>query len=179
MFSIDANDLPAYLHFLTVSERRACSWHPIENCFDGDEDVIEKIRGASRDEIVFSYAKAVKLASVDDQISSRLAEGFRTEDGFHVALDDASRADMGAMATTALASSNGAIAWPESYSQGWITIENVRIPMPEPAAGLAIASHVGDYYAGIRQRGRTLKDAVSDAETQSDLNAIDIESGWP
>ncbi|UXS33980.1 DUF4376 domain-containing protein [Agrobacterium tumefaciens] len=179
MFSIDPNDLPAYLHSLTVSERRLCSWHPVENCFDGDEEVMGKLRGVSRDEIVFSYSKALKLSSVEDQIAARLADGFETEGGLHVALDDASRVDMGAMATTAMAASTGAIAWPESYSQGWITVENVRIPMPDPGAGLAIAALVGDYYAGIRQRGRTLKDAVSEAETQSVLNAIDIESGWP
>lgn len=99
--------------------------------------------------------------------------------GLHVAIGDGSRADMGAMATTALAAASSAVPWPESYAVGWIAIENVRIPLPAPADGLALAATVGDWYARIVQRARTLKDAALAAEDAAALEAIDIEAGWP
>lgn len=179
MMNIDPGDLNAYLYVLSPSELRVCVWHPVDHCLDGSEEVIDRLKGLAREDVVFDYNRATKLASVQERVSTLLAIGFETTSGLHVALDDASRADMGAMATTALAASSGAIEWPESYKQGWITVENVRIALPAPEDGLALAALVGDYYAGVRQRGRTLKDTVAAATKQSDLDAIDIESEWP
>jgi len=99
--------------------------------------------------------------------------------GLHVAIGDGSRADMGAMATTALAAASDSTPWPASYAVGWIAIENVRIPLPAPADGLALAATVGDWYARIVQHARSLKDAVLAAEDVAALDAIDIEAGWP
>ncbi len=179
MITIDPIDLPAYLHALDEADRRAVSWHPVDCCLDGDPVVIAKLESMVRDDVVLAYAISVARAAIDQRVSSLLAAGYPTSGGLHIALDDASRSDMGAMATTALAASSGAVPWPDSYAQGWITSENVRIAMPQPTDGLALAALVGDYYAAIRQRGRTLKDAVAIATSQAELDTIDVDSGWP
>ncbi len=179
MITIDPNDLTAYLHALDEADRRAVSWHPVDCCLDGDPAVIAKLESMTRDDVVLAYALAIKIAAIEQRVSSLLSAGYPTAGGLHIALDDASRSDMGSMATTALAAASGAVPWPDSYAQGWITSENVRIAMPQPSDGLALAALVGDYYAAIRQRGRTLKDLVAVAASQSDLDAIDVDSGWP
>lgn len=80
--------------------------------------------------------------------------------GHRIALDDASRADLSGMAATALAASTGFAPWPASYQQGWITMDNSRIPLPTPGDGLALAAAAGDYYASAVQRARDRKDAA-------------------
>lgn len=126
--------------------------------------------------------KASFIATVNAHVATLLAAGAPVPIGqatLHVALDDGSRADLTAMATTAIGAASGALPWPESYQQGWITIENIRIPLATPAEGLGLAAGVGDRYAQIRQRGRDLKDAIEAAADDAALDAIDIESGWP
>ena len=85
----------------------------------------------------------------------------------------------GAMAATATAAASSAVAWPESYARGWITVENVRIPLATPAAGLALAASVGDWYAAVVQHRRDLKDAALAAGDSAALDAIDHFAGWP
>ncbi|GAC1040834.1 DUF4376 domain-containing protein [Rhizobium sp. No.120] len=127
----------------------------------------------------FVDMKARKQGAVEAKVVSLLAAGAPVPGGLHVALDDSSRADMAAMATTAIAASAGAVVWPDSYKEGWISIENSRIPLAAPAAGLALAAGVGDYYAKVRQNGRTLKDAIAAAADETVLGSVDIGSGWP
>lgn len=130
----------------------------------------------------FEGRKAAKVAAIDARLAAALGGGAPVPVGeatLHVALDGGSRADMGAMATTALAAASGAVPWPESYQTGWITVENIRIPLATPADGLALAAGVGDHYAQIRQHGRDLKDAALAAADDTALNAIDINGGWP
>lgn len=130
----------------------------------------------------FDERKTVRLDAVKQRMEALLAAGAPVDVGeatLHIALDDGSRADMTGMAATALAAATGAVPWPSSYQAGWITIENVRIPLPTPAEGLGIAAFVGDRYAQIRQHGRALKDAVLAAEDAVALDAIDINTGWP
>lgn len=132
--------------------------------------------------IITAEAKAreVKLSAITARVQALLAAGYPAMGGpLHIAMDDGSRADMTAMATTAVAAASGAVPWPESYQIGWITVENIRLPLPTPAAGLALAAAVGDYYATVRQNGRSLKDAVLSAETVLELDAINIDDGWP
>lgn len=123
--------------------------------------------------------RASKIAAIVAAADALLATGAPVNGGLHVALDDGARADLTAMATTATAAASGAIAWPEAYARGWISMENVRIPLATPAAGLALAAIVGDWYARIVQRRRDLKDAVLAAPTADALAAIDIDAGWP
>lgn len=123
--------------------------------------------------------KAARVTDVQRRVASQLANGAPTAGGQHLALDDGSRADLTAMATTAIAAASGALIWPPSYALGWITMENVRVPLPVPADGLALAAVAGDFYAQIVQRGRDLKDAILAAEDEAALSAIDSSAGWP
>lgn len=123
--------------------------------------------------------RAAKLAAISATAADLLAAGAPVDGGLHIALDDGSRADLTAMAATATAASAGAISWPESYSRGWIAIENVRIPLATPAAGLTLAASVGDWYAVVVQHRRDLKDASLAAEDAAALDAIDVTTGWP
>ncbi|MBS1164203.1 MAG: hypothetical protein H6R00_228 [Proteobacteria bacterium] len=120
-----------------------------------------------------------KIADIAAAADALLAAGAPVTGGLHVALDDGSRADLTAMAATATAASANAVPWPESYSRGWIAIENVRIPLAAPGAGLMLAASAGDYYAAIVQHRRDLKDAALAAEDAAALDAIDIAAGWP
>lgn len=122
--------------------------------------------------------KARVKAAIELHRAAMLAAGYPVS-GLHVALDDASRADLTGMSSTALAALSGVAQWPASYAEGWITTSNVRIPLPTPADGLALAAAAGDWYARIVQRARTLKDAALAAEDEAALGAIDIEAGWP
>lgn len=65
------------------------------------------------------------------------------------------------MTMPALAAISGALPWPEDYAQGWISIENVRIPMPSPQDGLTIAARAGARYASIVQAVRDIKDHIA------------------
>lgn len=125
---------------------------------------------------------AAKVAAIDVKAEELIAAGYpATHEGqtLRIAMDDASRADLTGMATTAVAAASGSLPWPASYAQGWITKENIRIPMATPADGLLLAAQVGDYYACIRQNGRDLKDAALTAQDQAALDAVDVEAGWP
>lgn len=123
--------------------------------------------------------RSAKLDAITTKASSLLAAGAPVSNGLHIALDDGSRADLTAMAATATAAASGAVSWPESYSRGWIAIENVRIPLATPAAGLTLAASAGNYYAAIVQHRRDLKDAALAAEDAAALDAVDASAGWP
>lgn len=122
--------------------------------------------------------RSAKIAVIIAKAETILSAGYPSN-GLHLALDDGSRADLTAMAATATAAASGAVSWPESYSRGWIAIENVRIPLATAAAGLTLAASVGDYYAAIVQHRRDLKDAALAAEDAATLDAIDVSAGWP
>lgn len=129
-------------------------------------------------ELTLIDLRAAKIAAISATSAVLLIVGAPAESGLHVALDDGSRADLTAMAAMATAAASGTLAWPDSYARGWITVENVRIPLATPAAGLALAASVGNYYAALIQHRRDLKDAALAAEDEAALEAIDITAGW-
>ena len=130
----------------------------------------------------FAERQTQLLTAIAAHVEALLAVGAPVASGettLHVALDAGSRADLTAMAATAMGAANSVLPWPESYQRGWITVENIRIPLPTPPDGLLLAAGVGDRYAQIIQRGRDLKDAVITAADEADIADIDIETGWP
>lgn len=127
----------------------------------------------------FDNLRAAKLAAIAATADALLAAGAPVTGGLHVAVDDSSRQDVTALGATAAATLSGAMTWPESYSRGWITVENIRIPLAKPADGLALAASVGNWYAALVQHRRDLKDAALAAEDTAALDAIDINAGWP
>lgn len=136
-------------------------------------------RGSAVAKVFLPDPVELKLSEISAKAAELLDIGAPVEDGLHVALDDGSRADLTAMATTASAAATGAVAWPESYSRGWISVENVRIPLPSPMDGLVLAATVGEFYAALVQHRRDLKDAALAAVDAAALDAIDITAGWP
>ena len=124
-------------------------------------------------------ARAAKTAAIEAGLGTLMDAGAPVAGGLHIALTDSARADLGAMATTAIAALSGALPWPDSYQQGWIAVENTRIALASPADGLRLAAGVGDYYAKCRQNGRSLKDAVLAAADRTALEAVDVTAGWP
>lgn len=124
-------------------------------------------------------ARAALTAAVVVRRDALIRQGAIAGNGLHVALDDGSRADLGGMATTALGALSGALPWPDSYAQGWISTENTRIPLETPQDGLALAALAGTRYAAVVQAARTLKDQIGSAADQAALDAIDITAGWP
>ena len=125
------------------------------------------------------HLRATKLAAIRSAANALLAAGAPVTGGLHVALDEGSRSDLTAMAATASAAASGAVSWPESYARGWIAGENVRIPLPPPADGLALVASVGGWQAAVVQRRRELKDAALTAGDAAALDAIDETAGWP
>lgn len=126
--------------------------------------------------------RVIKISAIDGYAEQLLSAGAPVEAGgvmLHVSYLGEARTDMTAMAATAGLATAGLMSWPADYARGWISVENVRIPIPAPADGLALAERVGIYYAAIRQHARDLKDIALAAETFADLDAIDISVGWP
>ncbi|GEM_PF-3379130 len=115
---------------------------------------------------------------VDQELTVRLAAGWlHADSGHHIDLSDGGRrADLNAVATTAMLVHAGLASWPASLQDGWISKENIRIPMPTPADGVALATAAAVWYGQMRQHGRNLKDAINAA---ADPSAVDITVGWP
>jgi hypothetical protein len=85
--------------------------------------------------------------------------------GRRVELDDASRANLNGVVTTALLMEVGAISeWPADYALGWITLDNSRIPLPTPMDGITLGLTVAHWYSGLVQFCRSAKDAVLASE---------------
>ncbi|KAA5602611.1 hypothetical protein F1188_20490 [Roseospira marina] len=127
-------------------------------------------------------ARAAVLTTIEARKAEILAAGYpvrQARASLHVAVHDAGRADLGGMAITALAAHAGSVAWPAAYAQGWISTENIRIPLPDPGDGLALAAGVGGWYAAVVQHARDLKDAALAAEDTAALDALDPDAGWP
>lgn len=142
-------------------------------------DPAERGYSSTAPEPTLEDIRSAKIAAITEAADALLKVGAPVDGGLHVSLDDGSRADLTAMAATATAASAGSVPWPESYSRGWITIENTRIALATPAAGLVLAAAAGDYYAAIVQHRRDLKDAALAAKDAPAVDAIDVTAGWP
>lgn len=167
--------------WIVLADHRGETWYR-----DGDPVVIDFVGDPAGSgftqtapEPSLSDLRSAKIKAIEDAAEALLAAGAPVADSQHVALDTDSRADLTAMAATATAAAGGAVSWPDSYSRGWISIENTRIPLATPAAGLTLAASVGDHYAAIVQHRRDLKDAALAAGDSAALDAIDVTTGWP
>jgi hypothetical protein len=115
------------------------------------------------------------VSAITAERDRRLSEGAPYA-GRRIEVSDKGRADLSGMAVTALAAAAGSLPWPESYSRGWIAIDNERIPLPTPAEGLLFGATVGEWYAAMMQRARDLKDQ---ALASDEPETIDVTTGWP
>ncbi|KAA0571065.1 hypothetical protein [Azospirillum sp. Sh1] len=120
--------------------------------------------------------RAAKVRAIDVERDRRLALG-ALHGGKRFSMSDASRTDLGGMATTAGLVLSGALpVWPDAYVQGWIALDNSRLPLPAPADGVALAASVALAYSELVQHARDLKDAALAAD---DPSLVDEMSGWP
>jgi hypothetical protein len=121
-------------------------------------------------------ARSAKVRAIDAERDRRLGLG-ALHRGKRFSTSDASRTDLGGMATTAGLVLSGALpAWPDSYAQGWIAIDNTRLPLPTPTDGIALAAAVALSYSATVQHARDLKDA---ALTATDPATVDELASWP
>lgn len=95
-----------------------------------------------------------------------------------IAYDSDTRTDMSGMTLQSILATLGS-PWPEGYRQGFIALNNERVPLPTPQDGQRLAEGYGNYYAGVKQHARSVKDALLALPTVSALLAFDINIGWP
>ncbi|MBY6263945.1 hypothetical protein EI613_18765 [Azospirillum sp. 412522] len=120
--------------------------------------------------------RSTKVRAIQAERDRRLGLG-ALHGGKRFSNSDASRTDLGGMATTAGLVAMGALsAWPDSYAQGWIAIDNTRLPLPTPADGIALAAAVALSYSATVQHARDLKDAALSAADPAAVNEL---AGWP
>lgn len=127
-------------------------------------------------------AKEAKSTAINAKLSEIITAGCPIEhegDTLHIQMDDRSITKLTAMAATATGAISGSIAWPEAYSAGWITAENIRIPLATPGEGYALSAMVGEFFAALSQYSRDLKDDADAAVDQAALDAIVVDTGWP
>lgn len=123
--------------------------------------------------------KTDKVAEIEAAFAAWLAAGCPYE-GEHVQVDDASRANLTALGTTAIAVIGGALpTWPEDYARGWIAMSRARIPLDSPQVGLQLAAAAGAFYAAGVQHEADLIAAALGAADQAALEQIDTSAGWP
>lgn len=121
-------------------------------------------------------ARRVALVAAAEVRKNAIRDAGAPYQGKRIAVDDASRANLGAVVTTALLLETGAItAWPEEYAQGWICMDNSRIPLTGPVEGIMLGMTAARWYAGLVQFCRDTKDAILAAE---DPEAADAARDW-
>jgi len=119
-------------------------------------------------------ARDAKVTAIQAERDRRLRAG-ALHQGKRFAMDGDSRTDQGGMATTAALVQLGALPWPESYAQGWISLDNTRLPLPTPQDGIALAATVAVTYSALIQHARDLKDAA----LAGDPASVNHTAGWP
>lgn len=124
-------------------------------------------------------AKTAVSTAVSAQFNNVLAAGYPTG-GYHIAIDDGSRANLAGMGATALGVLSGVpgVVWPASY-QNWFSIEGVALPIPTAADGLALANGAGGYYSLSVVNEATLLGETAACASFTELSAIDPTTGWP
>lgn len=135
--------------------------------------------GALVDSVTYAFRLAQRRQATCDRIDAlrdALFDRGCPYLGKRIQVDDSSRANIASMVLNASLAKSGALPWPASISQGWISLDNTRIALATPDAGIALGATVGDWYATARQNSRTLKDA---ALASDNPESIDITTGWP
>jgi hypothetical protein len=84
-------------------------------------------------------------------------------------------AGMAARAGLAVAGVPG-VTWTDGFA--WIALDNTQTAMAATDM-LAFSQSVATYVSGLVISNRTIKDAIAAATNMANLQAIDINSGWP
>ena len=95
--------------------------------------------------------------------------------GHRIEVDDASRANLGGVVTKALIAALGFGPWPEQLKQGWIALDNERVPLPAPTDAIMLGLSVLGWYSGLIQFARDLKSSVLASE---DFRGVAAAADW-
>lgn len=164
--------------WLPVVVETAPAYDPLTQVLGSATDAV------GSDAVTRSQPVTVKpLADVKAEASARVeAEYARRVDvvgyptgGAHVQIDAGSRANLGALALTAVLAQTGAVAWPDDYARGWVTQEGARIALATPADGIALAYGAGLHYAALVQ---AQTDALEAIEAAADVAAVLAAEAW-
>lgn len=118
----------------------------------------------------FEQAKALKLEAIRAN-RWQVETGGTTINGAPIRTDEVSQAKItGAVNLFANDPTLDAIDW-EAQPGVWVTIDEVAMT----AIGVAAGRHVQACFS----RARVLSEAVEAATDQAELDAVDIEAGWP
>jgi hypothetical protein len=137
------------------------TFDPVQGVFLAPAGALDAERAAARDEV---------QRRRDDVMRGGCPYG-----GLHIEVDDASRANLLGMVVAAGLAIAGTAPWPENLSRGWITLENERIPLPEPAQATALGLFVLNWYSGLIQFAADLKKSVLAAD---DPRAVAAAADW-
>lgn len=125
--------------------------------------------------IPLDQRRGAVVAAINAERARRLAVGAPYA-GRHIDVSDKGRADLAGMTLAAILAASDPTAWTSGYATGWITMDNTRLALPEPADGLALARAVGAWYGAVMQHARDLKDA---ALVSGEPEGVDVLAGWP
>lgn len=163
-------------------------WIAVENgCVLGEDDVyrtgwVTAPAGLSN----FAADQSARVASINQHRDDILAAGF-PYGGKLFDVSDSSLVRFAGMTLAATLSVTLSAPWDHEYADGWIAMDNTRMPLPTPEDGLLLGRLVGSWVAKVTQHARTLKDTieavafdpVDPAASFTALAAIDITAGWP
>jgi hypothetical protein len=128
-------------------------------------DVFDPVTGLFSSPVVSVLDRRAARLQAVQAMRQRLMDRGAPFGGKRIEMDDATRANLSGMAVTAILVLTGALPeWPASYALGWITLDNTRIALPTPQAGITLAASVAGWYSGLVQYARDAKDAVLTAE---------------
>jgi hypothetical protein len=164
-------------------------WLPLVAEADPTYDPLTQVLGAASDAVgadavtrsrqvaakPLADVKSEAVARVEAEFGRRIdVVGFPTG-GAHVQIDAGSRANLGALALTAVLAQSNAVAWPDDYARGWITREGGRIALATPAEGIALAYGAGLHYAALVQAQADVLAAIDAAQ---DTAAVLAAEDW-
>jgi hypothetical protein len=88
--------------------------------------------------------------------------------------DDSSKIKINGAVTMAML----AVQQSAAFSVDWTMADNSVVTLDAPSMML-MGEAAGQYVAAIHERARVLKEQIEAATTMAELDAIDIEAGWP
>lgn len=121
-------------------------------------------------------AKADKVTAINAAFDAEIAAGFSYA-GKVIDLDEASRANIAAAATRAMAVALAlpGMAWPDGFA--WRTKDNTTLDL-DPSEMLGMGQEAADRFTALILIRGALKDAVAAATSAEELEAVDPAAGW-
>lgn len=124
---------------------------------------------ASAERLAFHQGQ--KRGELDAVFAAKIAAGLSYQ-GKVFQIDNASRANIAAMATFALSGGT----WPKDFY--WIAADNTHLLMTAQDI-LTFGQAAGTYVSAMVLTNRALKDAIAAAVSVQDVEAIDLAANWP